>query len=285
MGDNLLKLKWTWRTVAISAVGVWLALLAIFSAGRICEPLLSAKCNAHFWTFIGDLIWLKSLDQWQTLATGGIAIVAALIGGYYINKQIGMTERQEQEKQAREFEAMRALLPLYLSNLLEHVSECASGLRSIYIVLRHGPQPTQTTVPEFPAVPMEIALFLQTAIFRSPAAYRQPFVEILLDLQVFDARLRMLRSNYARPSDVARVSQANLQAFTIQAIDIYARCESLLPFARKQSEDLPTPGMIAGRYTTVLSILGFDDENAPGLLQAIADRVVRSTAPNRPDES
>ena len=59
------KLSWTWRTALLSAVGAWLLLLTVFSSGRVCTPIMSANCAARAWNFLGDLIWLQGIDQWE----------------------------------------------------------------------------------------------------------------------------------------------------------------------------------------------------------------------------
>src|SRR5258708_4974499 len=72
------------------------------------------------------------VERWQILITGGLAIVAALIGGRYINKQIIASERQEKSRRESEFNAALAVMPLALSELAFYALVCGQALGEIY---------------------------------------------------------------------------------------------------------------------------------------------------------
>lgn len=274
---KLRAFRWTWRRSLATAFVAWIVLLVAFAKGRVCEPLFSAKCTRHFWDSIGDAVWLVHWGQWQTLIAGLIAIAAAFVGGAFINKQIQQTEILERDRRSREFAAARAMLPIYLSNLAQYMQDCAKGLKALYRLRKVDPSPAQAfDVPEFPPAPLEAAHFLQSVILTSPAQFRKPFVDILQELQTFDARLRMMRGRYTTAAQAKQATRSGLLDITIQAIELYALIESMFPFSRDESDDVPTEPMIAGRYTTAMSILDFDGENAPELLKAVAQRVVRA---------
>lgn len=277
---NPRSLKWTWKTALLGAIGGWVLLLLVFAPGRICWPQPSARCALHAWNYLGDLIWLRYLDHWQTLAAGLIAILAALIGGHFINKQIYQTAQLEAARQAievdreaREFDAVHAMLSLYLDVLAEYVLECAAALRTIYRMRRGTASATIVDAPEIPPAPKDVAIYFQSVILRSPANLRQPFVDILQKLQVLNARLRSLRRRY----NSGRANLSEFDDYALDVMDLHSTVIALFPFARDKNNDQPNQGMIAGQYLSSLTALELDDNEFPGLRQKAANIVVASS--------
>jgi|GEM_PF-3835534 len=257
--DIVAKLQspsWSFTKV-ITLVGMlWAALLIVFHEGRMCYPWRT-ECQKQFFTTIGDAVWLRGFEDWQTLVAGLIAIVAAIVGGRYINKQIQQTEETERERRNREFEAARAMMPIYLDALIEYIETCGKRLKSLEMMASVGERQT----PAFPPLPMDVATFFRDLILRSPADLRIPVIEILSELQVFNARLSSFAYRLSRGT-----STNAIEDYVVQAADLYGRCIALLPFARNKSNDIPNAAMARSHYMTALSIMGFDDQQHGGLI-------------------
>lgn len=250
------NLRWTLRSGMLCGLCAWLVFLVVFSPGRICSPL-SAACRSALWEQVGDFVWLENLREWQTLIAGLIAIIAAFIGGFYINKQVQLTETLERDRQSREFEAVRALLPIHLSALVAHLTRCGETLRQIYRASAEPGVPRALASFKFRPVPMEIANFLQGVVLKAPAPVRPPIIAMLTQIQVFHARLEALEYRVGR-GELSIATRRELDAYILQAVNLHAWCLAFLPFARNQSEEVPNEAMARGQYLTCLSIIGIE---------------------------
>ena len=263
------KLLRTWRTTTATIIVAWVVLLVLFSGGRVCSPVLGAQCRAHFLNFIGDLVWLKSLDHWQTLATGGITVLAAFIGGAYIKMQIDHAERIEAQRRARVMTAARSIMPHTMSALLDYIEECGANLLPLLRAAHPiGVLGSATPRPVFPAMPPEILAQLKTMVEASDEATAIPFIALMSELQVFNSRLRL----------PMRTTAVDIESYVLDAMHVHATAMSFFPFVRDGMPDLPTPGMIAGHYLSSLNMLGFHIEEFPRLFSTAAQRVVRSVS-------
>lgn len=68
-----------------------------------------------FWAWVYD---------WQTLVSGLLAVVAAAVSVYFLNKQIRQAEQHEKERLARRLVAERGVMPATLS--FSHISNSAA---------------------------------------------------------------------------------------------------------------------------------------------------------------
>lgn len=211
------------------------------------------------------------IQEWQTLITGVMAIGAALIGGYFINQQMLQTALIEADRRSSEFAAERAMLPLHLDALIEHLLRCAALLKATYIL----ESVAERTDREFPRVPMDVALFFQGVVLRSPANLREPFIEILSQLQVFHARLSSVQGRLARK---AAVGLSELDEYVVQAVVLYARCLSLLPFSRRDSDEVPAKPFIAGHYMSCAAQMGFGGNEFSRIRDRLGLMVARGEA-------
>lgn len=182
----------------------------------------------------------KFLEDWQTLLAGIIAIGAALIGGYYVQAQSALSERHEQDRIRRQFEAERALLPLTLSKMSAYARSSARALREIYptgevVALKQG-----QSVPPFPDPPTEEVKHLASVIRASQdARVRETIAELLSRLQVQSARMLDLR-DMNEWSEHRSITKSELDEYLLNAADIYARCAALFDYARRESNDAPS---------------------------------------------
>ena len=165
------------------------------------------------------------------------------------------------------------MMPIYLDKLIDHIIHCGKVLKSLYLINMVGSTPRQTDVPVFPPLPMDVATFLQSVVLRASKEVRPPVIAILSEMQVFHARLSHLTSRVVRPTAAADIEASEFDENIIQAADLHARCLAFLPYARNQSEDLPTDGLVRRHYMTALSIMGFEHSEFPELVARMGRRV------------
>src|SRR5690348_4056090 len=93
-------MKRHWAIFAACLAFVLLALAIVFGVerGLFCAPISGTECAVWNWNRLGDFVLLKWFHDWQTLVAGTLAIIAAFIGGAFINAQIQQSERHEQER-------------------------------------------------------------------------------------------------------------------------------------------------------------------------------------------
>lgn len=68
------------------------------------------------------------LYNWQTLISGILALAAALLAGYLLNRQIQQSENLASEQLKRQHNAARAALPLALSAVLDYCQKTADDI-------------------------------------------------------------------------------------------------------------------------------------------------------------
>lgn len=213
--------------------------------------------------------WLK---DWQTLVAGGLAIVAAFIGGHFIMVQVRLAERQENDRRARAYAAARATMPLALSSISEYALACGRTLRVLHMQAAEETIPHQTAAVQFPTLPVEVISDFQNLIATTvDPAVGEVFARLLASLQVQAARLRSVQSNLApdAPSAVMVVS-AELEDRILDAAGLFARAGALFEFARGLS-DVPPLEFKPGDRKLAMHLMGFYDYEQARLYET-ADR-------------
>jgi hypothetical protein len=186
--------------------------------------------------FSATILWLH---QWQTLAGGLIAIIAALIGARAINRQIRQTEQHEQDRISRNFDAARSILPLTLSQLSTYVEDSIHYMVKILNFCRFSsfPMPTDKR-PELPLLADGVAGEFRAIIPVSEHSLRIWIADMLAALQLQNARLLDF---HTRIEDVeGDITAIDIQQCFIDAAKLGAYCAATWPYARRQSEMVPS---------------------------------------------
>lgn len=186
------------------------------------------------------------IERWQTLIAGLLAIVAALIGGRYINRQIQASANIEEDRRKRKFAASRAVLPLTLSSLSEYARRCSAYLKDILATRNGEAIPLQSTPTPPPLLPITVIEELRSMIEYSDEPIRGALVRLVSKIQEQTARLTVLANRLRkRPNSEELVTVSNIEEYMLDAAEIYARCAALFSFARAQSEEVPGDPSIA----------------------------------------
>ena len=187
-------------------------------------------------------IWLmlKTIgvaDKWQTLISGLIALLAALIAYRAVAKQIQAAEALEEEKRRREAEAALALLPLALSDLTKYATDCiellkpyvrtsisASGAEGIQVLPRLA----------IPVVPAHIISSIQSPIRYLSDDTSKFLIDLLRTVQIQQARIQDLIARLANE----RINELVRNQIVMQVLDaanVIAKINSL--FRKARGED------------------------------------------------
>lgn len=169
----------------------------------------------------------------------------------------------------------RAMIPLALSRLTDYLEEVSCHLRTLLSACVSGSLPHSAPQPDFPSVPVDVVSSLQRMVEASDEATRTPFTQLLSMLQVLDSRARSLNARSAGATQTIILAR-NIETYIMNAVEMHALASALFPFARGQSEEMPTAMDIGERYSAALHLLGFRDEHAfPSLFKTFAEVVGR----------
>ncbi len=213
------------------------------------------------------------VHSWQDLIAGGLAVLAAIGGAILLNRQIRQTEKHEQSRLSRRFNAARATLPLTLSGLCAYATSMMGELSQIRSVFNHVGD--NQMPPRFnpPAPPVELVSSLQEVI---EATDRDNVVdvisEIIGEMQVLSGRVAMLHDE-TQNRRVVGLAQ-NVDEYMLQAARIYALASSLFEFARREDETGPTEVSWENELSG-LNLMHIRDDQFPDLFRIIERRSAR----------
>lgn len=203
---------------------------------------------------------LAFLKDFQTLIGAATAILAAIIGGMFINRQIRATIELERQRRLAKFDAARAMLPLHLNEVTRYCRQTGRVLRRLIENLPPGEliEPENVREVVLPELPKPAATALRDLIeYTDDSRLRDVFSTLLSKLQIQHARLSDLPEWADDPAERIWV-KTNVEQAVIDVAEIHARTESLFSFARRRSETAP----LLPSFSTIsvaLSSLGFLD--------------------------
>ena len=213
------------------------------------------------------------VHSWQDLIAGGLAVLAAIGGAILLNRQIRQTEKHEQSRLSRRFNAARATLPLTLSGLCAYATSMMDELSQIRSVFNHVGDDQMPPRFNPPPPPVELVSSLQEVI---EATNRDNVIdiisEIIGEMQVLSGRVAMLNDE-TQNRHVVGLAQ-NVDEYMLQAARIYALASSLFEFARREDEMGPTEvsweNVLSG-----LNLMHIRDGQFPDLFRIIERRSAR----------
>ena len=212
---------------------------------------------------------------WQTLIAGGLAILAALIGGSYIQDQIAVAERHEQDRLRRSFAAARALLPLTLSQISEYAKATAGELETTYHK-RDGQRIPKLPEVSFPTLPGGVVDQLREVIGAADETTAGVLSDLVAKVQIQRSRVRDAEAAIRRGGSQLVIA-TNIESYIVDAAEIYARASSLFPFARREVAS-PPQDVCADEVASAL----FQILRSPEMIDGIYDRVDRAGFASRP---
>lgn len=255
----------------------WLPALALtfaitFAVALIMILLRPSLVSPSSDEMSGGPSMIDVVQNWQTLIAGILAIVAAFIGGYFINGQIRASKKMERERIRRQHNAFRSVLPLALSIVIEYAENATTILRQIHGTANNGRIGPTATPPNFTGIPSEVIEVLRSTVETSEEAVASPIEELLGKIQITGARLRDLHRRMQDPSSV--VIPVNVESLMVDCATIYARTGTIFLYARRASETIPAE-LSYKSVKEALSLMKVDDSSYPDVY-AMLDRLEKA---------
>jgi hypothetical protein len=172
---------------------------------------------------------LKVAYDWANLIAGIFAIVAALVGGHFILRQISHADQLAAEQRKREEKAAKAVLPLALADLSQYARDCIRFLDDTIGPRATGPRLTANLEP--PRLPENSVHPLQECAKFADPENRDMIAKALGKLQIQNSRLRgWAEENRGGPllEPVRRDGRGHMW----DAADLHAAVYDLFEYAR-----------------------------------------------------
>ena len=230
------------------------------------KHITSDSCSMHHfhWEFPKLLHYVATFAaQWQTLISGLVASIAAFVGARYLYLQIQQIRQQERDRLDRHHKTARAMLPLVLSLIMEYTESVARSLAPLRSDADNATVPTTTIRSwKIPPIPKNETESLANVISSAPDDVAQIIAELLGEIQVLASRLRSVKF---RGVSETRVHKGEIDLHIRGAAKVYARCELLFPYARRETDEVRSETTDA-QIRSALFVFGFRDEDLRDIL-------------------
>ncbi len=185
------------------------------------------------------------LFLWQTQTGAAFALVAALIGAAVILhqtdastagafRQTSAMQRSETERRERRATALRAVLPLALTELADYAANCAEIEMRLLAEMSNS-EIIYVAGLMFPPLPIGLVAWMTEMIEVSEPTHGRPLITLVRQVQINHARVRALQTE-ASESGKGILFRNNLVGRVIDAAEIYARCGKLITYTRGMAE-------------------------------------------------
>ncbi len=171
--------------------------------------------------------WVAFADRWQTLISGGLAILAALIGAGFIYHQTRQARGFESDRLVRRHAATRSTLPLVLSSIMEYARTIGRDLGRLYLAAPGNHVEREALIAwEIPPVPQGETTALAEVIEAASNEVAEVIADLLGRLQVQAGRLRGLHADVVAGTAGRRnILKSEIEEYIQDIADIQARCE------------------------------------------------------------
>lgn len=216
-------------------------------------------------TYPDDLTWAQffvKVTNWQTLLAGTLAIVASAFAARAVVIQTASAELAEQKRltaAAKETElqttraliAARSVMPMTLNALAEYAETVAEASMTV-IARAPGPRIRLTAdrLPSLPNAPSEAIPNLQAFVLAAPVEMGPYVADLLSDVQLLSANATNTWRRTAGDEGQVVVKD-NYRFLVARAAVLHARISELYPFARRETEIVPTKPEHADVHTAL----------------------------------
>ncbi len=206
------------------------------TTGTVIGTLTLAALGVYSWLFVRSMLahwtlkhFIVLLFRWQTLTGAVFAIAAAVIGATAILHQTETTRQREEKRRERRAAALRAVLPLALTELSDYAARCATICAEWLVQSRA--QGGSALAFQFPALPTGLVDTLIELIEAIESDHARPLVVLLRRLQIQHARARDIQQRVTGQHGKILLRN-NVVGGVIDAAEIHARCSKLFAYAR-----------------------------------------------------
>ena len=185
--------------------------------------------------------FLNCLKEWQTLAAGLLAVIAAIGTMGVVWKQLNFQKWEFKERLRRRQLACRAALPADLSTIIRYLEDCSCAVTT---ALRQKLEPQEKrTVIESPKLEDRVIKNLQDVIEHIvDERNAEAIAEILRIYQIQYSWLSRMLAGFNHPNRngiVTITTKQTIEDVVPRIVKLYLHVESALPFSRNQEETIP----------------------------------------------
>ncbi len=171
-------LRRLWQAVMVGALVPTLVTLGVYG-GLFVRSVVRHPTLDHL---------IALLFLWQTQTGAAFAIAAAFIGGAVVLHQTATTRRLEDVRRSRRAAALRAVLPLALSELCDYAARCAAI--SAELLAQPSSSPVKAPGLSVPSLPPGLVDQLTELIEASEPDHARPLIVLVRRVQIQHARMR-----------------------------------------------------------------------------------------------
>lgn len=248
-----------------AAVAGYALIVGILAARRWACPLpWSQECVATFGGNLETAILFLWVDDWETLFAAAVALLAAGIGAYFLNRQITEARRAENKRRGRRYRAIRAGMPMTLSEVCDwtellvkqwlYARELAQGEVLDFVIAEEmgGKPRLDPDRLAFPKLPHGVIENLQEMIEASSRPIGSPYVKLLEQIQVRVARARGAEASFKTGESTFGASYINGEIVEVAAV--YALASNQFDRARDARVDEQPLGADVHRALNIMQV-------------------------------
>lgn len=194
--------------------------------------------------------------QWEVLFTGVVALLAAVVTFRQLQRQIQQTQEIEQGRRDARLLAVRSVLPLTLSALVEYIESETAVLRAM-----KSRAPGQASAP----VPGEVVEVLKEFVEFARQPQAEAVRQILSDIQIHAARMRRDMPRFI--ANHAVFTNVYLAGNLFRLVTTYAVASEMFRYARFETENVTQNPDYPQTEAAALQLDVFDDDDVMALVR------------------
>jgi len=180
------------------------------------------------------------INQWQNLIAAVVAVGAAGLAYHGAMQQLRQNDRQERNRRSKKHAAVRAMLPLALSQVTEYAQKSEFALLALLPQCRGQILPPGSLIQGLPQILPHETLDVLGELVEYSDDVDVSLVETMVAwIQIYDSRVRGLVRDNADPAGEATVFRLNIENYLIDAASIYAAAAALFDYGRRRGSRPP----------------------------------------------
>jgi hypothetical protein len=223
----------------------------------------------------GFAAWLQ---KWQTITALAIAMVGAAVAIQNTTRSLRHSEKLESTRRSRKQAAVRAVLPLALSQITDYAERSAQALNELVTSCNGESLPAQKALDIIPELPTETLKTLSEFIEYSDTVNVGIIESTVALMQIHDSRIRALIMANRDPLSTRIVVRTEIEARIVDAASIYAGAAAGFEYARRRQGELPLTLSWEAVGAALRNMQFWDDEH-PRLHEMLIRREGLSAGP------
>ena len=221
----------------------------------------------------------KWLQGWQTLIAAVVAAIAVIVAFKNTDRSLAHAGALEINRRRRKHAAVRAVLPLALSQIIAYAERSALALGDLVGKCDGETLPAGVVTESFiEPLPSETLKSLADFIEYTDTTSVEVLESTVAWIQIFGSRIRALVQHNNDPTGTWVVVRTEIEGLIVDAATIYAGTASAFDYARRRRADMPTE-LLWDAVSAALRNMRLWDDEYPRVHQAVERRRSQSTGP------